>query len=381
MERLTVFQGYNAYRDAVGAALVQAEEDFVYIGFLLRQAKEDPVILAGSPYDTYQDFAKGEFNLEESTVSRLININERYADGVELLPQYKGFGQSKLGEMLTLPSTVADQFTPDMTREDIREIKAEIREEKETTDVERYIDRVQLKEEDGSVLQRFFEDFFKDHKEAFTECKGFEEDLDNRELISDALFPNGEGIIRAHVKGEGNAMIKSRGTDEDLTITFFADNHKETITWDEMMDGIYPVGEKSEHWFTEKGWKEIYEPQKEEIAPAQEEKLTTAPIAEDNQPDPVPKAEGKPETEGKAEERSETESNEASEPEEEPEKVEGEVIPKAEYDQAAIEKILKRLDRIKVGLERIKNGESDWGGISHAAHMIESIAEAALNKE
>ena len=287
MDRLTVFQGYNQYREAVGSALVAAEEDFVYIGYLLRRAKEDPVILAGSPYDSYTEFAKAEFGLEESMVSRFININEKYADGIELLPQYKGFGVSKLGEMLSLPGAVADQLTPDVTREEIREIKADIREEKQTTDVERYIDRMQLKEEDGSVLYRFFEDYFKDHKDAFTDCKGFEEDLDNKDLVSDALFPNGDGIIRAHIKGEGNAMIKSRGTDEDLTVTFFADNHRETITWDELMDGVYPVGEKSQHWFTEEGWQEIYGA-KPKNAPAQEsnEHLSTAPKTEE-QPEPI----------------------------------------------------------------------------------------------
>lgn len=400
MDRLTVFQGYNQYRETVGMALVAAEEDFVYIGYLLRRAKEDPVILAGSPYDNYTDFAKAEFGLEESMVSRFININEKYADGTELLPQYKGFGVSKLGEMLSLPGAVADQLTPEVTREEIREIKADIREEKQTTDVERYIDRMQLKEEDGSVLYRFFEDYFKEHKDAFTDCKGFEEDLDNREMVSDALFPNGDGIIRAHIKGEGNAMIKSRGTDEDLTITFFADNHRETITWDELMDGVYPVGEKSQHWFTEEGWQEIYGA-KSKNAPAQDsnEHLSTAPRSEE-QPEPVPEpkkekseenltqkdenVQKSTETHKNAaethENTTESKENAASEP------LEGEVeeIPDVpDLPNPAISNVRRVIAHIEEELKKIEDGEettAGWQTISEKAFTIKHMASTRIEE-
>ena len=286
MGRLTAFQGYTEYRDAVAKALVSAEEDFVYIGYLLRRAKENPVIMAGSPYENYKDFAKGEFNLDESMVSRFIGINEKYADGAELLPQYRGFGVSKLGEMLSLPPMIAEQLTPDTTREEIRGIKADIKENEKVTPIERYAERAQLSDEDGNEIYRFFVDYFKTHKDEWLQLRGWLDDLNNAETVSDVLFPNGEGIIRANIKGEGSCMIKSRGTDEDLTITYFADGRKEMITWNDLMDAIYDAGSReSDNEFTEELWESLYG---KKIAPAQKatpteenSHLTTAPtIAE-----------------------------------------------------------------------------------------------------
>ena len=326
MEIITVFNSYDSYRDAVKGALSAAAEDFVYIGYLLRQAKENPSILEGSSYGSYKDFAKQEFNLDESMVSRFININERYADGPSLLPQYQGYGMSKLGEMLSLPPVIAEQLTPDTTREEIRSIKAEIRENDRVTPIERYAERAQLSDDDGNETYRFFVDYFKTHKDEWLQLRSWLDDLDNAEMVSDVLFPNGEGIIRANIKGEGSCMIKSRGTDEDLTITYFADGRKETITWDYFMDAIYAAGDREPcKEFTEESWESLYG---KKNAPAQEEKpLTTAPETEEK-PDriekPKPKAEVVPKsTPTKNIESSEedTEPDKAAEPIEE-EKVE-----------------------------------------------------------
>lgn len=278
MEIITVFNSYDSYRDAVKGALSAAAEDFVYIGYLLRQAKENPSILEGSSYGSYKDFAKQEFNLDESMVSRFININERYADGPNLLPQYQGYGMSKLGEMLSLPPVIAEQLTPDTTREEIRSIKAEIRENDKVTPIERYAERTQLSDDDGNETYRFFVDYFKTHKDEWLQLRSWLDDLDNAEMVSDVLFPNGEGIIRANIKGEGSCMIKSRGTDEDLTITYFADGRKEMITWDYFMDAIYAAGDREPcKEFTEESWESLYG---KKNAPAQKtEEKTEKPKA------------------------------------------------------------------------------------------------------
>ena len=78
------YESYEEYKEQLDKALGAAVENFVVIGYLLRTAKEDPTILAGSGYSSIKEMAKEEYGLDESQVSRFISINERYGDGPEL---------------------------------------------------------------------------------------------------------------------------------------------------------------------------------------------------------------------------------------------------------------------------------------------------------
>ena len=129
------FSGYTDYKKAVDEAFITAAEDYVRIGYLLRLAKENPGILGGT-YSDYKEFARCEYGLGDSQVSRFVAINEKYGEGDHLLPQYRAYGQSKLAEMLTLPDKIAEAIPPEATREEIRELKKELKEDENTTPIE-----------------------------------------------------------------------------------------------------------------------------------------------------------------------------------------------------------------------------------------------------
>ncbi|MDO5575203.1 MAG: hypothetical protein Q4G60_14635, partial [bacterium] len=101
---LQEYQSYQQYKAAVDTELQRSAESFVRIGYLLKVAR-DTDILQESGYTNVNEFAKGEYGIERTQVSRFININDRFSEGGfsdQLLPEYQGMGYAKLALMLTL---------------------------------------------------------------------------------------------------------------------------------------------------------------------------------------------------------------------------------------------------------------------------------------
>jgi len=100
-------------------------EGFVRVGFKLRQIR-DQELYKHDGYETIAEWARAEYGLNASTVSRFISINQKYSvDGYSdrLRPEFGKLGQSKLAEMLTLPDSDLQMVEPAMSREGIRELK------------------------------------------------------------------------------------------------------------------------------------------------------------------------------------------------------------------------------------------------------------------
>ena len=100
-------------------------EGFVRVGYKLRQVR-DQELYKHDGYDTIAEWARAEYGLNASTVSRFISINQKYSvDGNSdrLRPEFGKLGQSKLAEMLTLPDSDLQMVEPAMSRDGIRELK------------------------------------------------------------------------------------------------------------------------------------------------------------------------------------------------------------------------------------------------------------------
>ena len=106
--------------------LRNAAAGFVRIGYLLRKIEESEGY-KNDGYTNLAGWAEANYGLSASQVSRFKKINERYSiDGYsnQLKLEYANYGQSKLTEMLTLSDEGMEMVSPEMKREDIREIKA-----------------------------------------------------------------------------------------------------------------------------------------------------------------------------------------------------------------------------------------------------------------
>lgn len=105
--------------------LLGVKQSFVWIGYALRKI-DDAKLYEQDGYKSVAEFAKAEYGLEGSTVSRFMSINREYSiDGYSerLKPEYADFNRSQLEEMLKLPEADREMITPDTARKEIRDIK------------------------------------------------------------------------------------------------------------------------------------------------------------------------------------------------------------------------------------------------------------------
>lgn len=105
--------------------LLGVKQSFVRIGYALRKI-DDQRLYEQDGYKSIAEFAKAEYGLENSTVSRFMSINREYSiDGYSerLRPEYLEMGRSQLEEMLKLPDSDRQMIRPETPRDDIRELK------------------------------------------------------------------------------------------------------------------------------------------------------------------------------------------------------------------------------------------------------------------
>lgn len=258
---------YEAFKNEIDRAMIQATEDFVYIGYLLSTARDNPEILTGSGYYSCKEFAEKEYGLEESQVSRFIAIHEKYGQKGRLLPQYKGYGQSKLAEMLSLPDVVAQEIPKDITREEIREIKREIREEEKVTPLERYMEPPA---EGDTMADKVMHEFFRKYKDLFLKAASLIKyngpNWENE--LKEFFMPAGETADTVRLSGIGTVVFTFRTSE----IVFIQSRTQEREsadwkTWGGALNALLArTGEPSE-----RTWASYYG-EDFEIAPAQGEK-------------------------------------------------------------------------------------------------------------
>ena len=81
MEQMMEYQkSYSQYKAELDNELAKTAEGFVRIGYLLKVAR-DTDILRESGYSTVTDFAKAEYGIDKTQVSRFIRINDKFSEG------------------------------------------------------------------------------------------------------------------------------------------------------------------------------------------------------------------------------------------------------------------------------------------------------------
>ena len=222
MELMEYTKTYQEYKKELDAVLTRTAEDFVQIGYLLKVAR-DTNVLAESGYATVTDFARAEYGIDKTQVSRFISINDRFSeDGYSdhLLPSYKGFGYAKLTLMLQIPDEINEALPPTLSKAEIQDIKDEVDAESKVTDIEVEIERAEaaavtdkpMLPPEGSPLQRNLWQLGKEQEELFRKlwmvC--FMETASgnrNNAEIMDVLIPQGDAVYTVRIPGERRTQI------------------------------------------------------------------------------------------------------------------------------------------------------------------------------
>ena len=196
--------------------LLGVKQSFVRIGYVLRQM-DDQKLYEQDGYKSIAEFAKAEYGLESSTVSRFMSINKEYSiDGYseQLRPEYAELGRSQLEEMLKLPETDRQMIQPETPREDIRELK-----------------RFNKTEPEAGIaddIRELVEMFFKSNREALNRLYESGTMEENQSQRIDIVNPSGN---RTFKKGLYFMMMYEK----DIKIKKFGGN-PETLDWTEFFD-------------------------------------------------------------------------------------------------------------------------------------------------
>ena len=397
------FSNYNSFKECMDDEVKKQAEGFVKIGYLLKLAR-DTDILVGSGYNDVNEFAEREYRLTRDVVSRYIDINTKYSEGGcsdRLQEKYRAYGYSKLSEMLTIPDHIAEELTPDYTRAEIREIKAELKEESKTTDLELMLERQQDEANpEETLLSKLMHEYFREHPKEYAECWEImwntvrtSSDSVPRKLI-EVLAPSGTATLIIRIPGTGRYMVSIREDKEEITIKNMRDEtFCQIYTWDQLddcMDNMCgdikwtendcavaweeryslpfpkepePVKEETPHWpaketkkqkkkesKVKKSTPKAPEPKKEEPAAAVKEEIAPA-----QQPENVIKTE--------------------CEPEIEIEKVEGEVVDSKWDARKAM--LIKQIHEDKKRLNQLLE-EKAWTGAKLAAVDLQMSLEQLI---
>ena len=222
MEHIIYQKTYQEYKQELDAVLTRTAEDFVQIGYLLKVAR-DTNVLEESGYATVTDFAKAEYGIDKTQVSRFISINDRFSeDGYSdhLLPSYKGFGYAKLTLMLQIPDEINEALPPTLSKAEIQDIKDEVDAEDKVTDIEVEIERAEavavtdkpMLPPEGSPLYRNLWQLGKEQEDLFRKLwmvcfmETASGNRNNAEII-DVLIPQGDAVYTVRIPGERRTQI------------------------------------------------------------------------------------------------------------------------------------------------------------------------------
>lgn len=235
MDNLVVFKDYKQFKIAMDAEVSEAAAGFVRIGYLLKQAR-DTNIVQQAGFEDVNEFAKACYGLTRDMVSRYIDINDKYSEGgnsMELQQRYKAYGYSKLAEMLTLPDAIADEIAPSTTREEIRELKREYREEQKISDIEVMCeeperrDEVILEDNLQKAVFALLEAEPELYEKLYLGMDGDMDDEEKEEKMLDILAPNGAAVHTARVPQVGRLMISIKENEQKIQLVNMRSGEKE----------------------------------------------------------------------------------------------------------------------------------------------------------
>ena len=214
MSEIAVIKDFKTFKEELDKQMLESAEGFVRIGWLLKQAR-DTDILSGSGYANVNEFARAEYNIDKTLVSRFININDRFSEGGNsqyLKTEYRGFGYSKLAVMLQLPDEINEELSPDYSRSEIEDIKKEFDEERKVSDLEILAEGTDEVMAGLNELEQAFHQLLHDEPELYL-------NLAKSDNLFETLSPAGEMIYSIRMQGVGRVMMSVKAELQKVTLT------------------------------------------------------------------------------------------------------------------------------------------------------------------
>ena len=281
MNELEELKNYSEYKAALDKQIKESAEGFVKIGYLLKLAK-DTDILKDSQYSNVIEFAKAEYGIDKTMVSRFININDRFSENGNspvLRTTYQGFGYAKLAIMLQLPDTLNEELTLEYSKREIQTLKEEMDKEKTISDLEIYAEGTDSeKTELEQIVYKICEENIEVYERIYKAVT--HEQLTSNSVIN-IFAPAGDMIYSVRVQGAGRKAASFK-QGEDVSVVSLRTSEKDTYNTQEVLNAVVNmiarniVDSKND---AKTVWQQIYGieyPKKDEVAPVQQNGKTNS---------------------------------------------------------------------------------------------------------
>lgn len=108
----------------INKAMKEAADQFIYIGFLLKEADEFRYYEEAG-YSNIYDFCEDNFGFGRSSTNNFIRVYRQFGsnNGIALLDNYKAYNYSQLTEMCSMNMKQLNECNPYMTVKELRAIK------------------------------------------------------------------------------------------------------------------------------------------------------------------------------------------------------------------------------------------------------------------
>ena len=133
MDGVIAGASYRQLNDEIKHTLRRSASDVVLLGYLLRRMKEEKIWEV--EYVCFDEYLKEELHIDYTMANRFMGIHKKYSAGgsKEIDVRWEGYSQAVLIEMLSVPPELESKITPDMTVQQVREIKRQANRQKNKT--------------------------------------------------------------------------------------------------------------------------------------------------------------------------------------------------------------------------------------------------------
>lgn len=241
MENMTTdYQGFKRDTDLavekIRTGAMTMAQGAVELGYQLKVAR-DTGVLQESGYSSMGEFARAEYGLRPDQTTRYIQLNDKYSeDGYSrrLKEKYTGIGKTILMEMLTLPDIISDEITENFSKEDVRALSAELKEENEITDLEVMMEETdQTQEELPSILEQTAYQLGKDQPQIYIDL--FETlYINESQAAAEILAPDEEKIYSLRIPGTGRILLSLKLSEQQVRLINVRSQEKEDFTWQQL---------------------------------------------------------------------------------------------------------------------------------------------------
>lgn len=171
MKEIRAIGNIDDMTNIIKSELENIAEGFIAVGYYLKKTRDDE-LYKQKGFGSIYEYAKITFGIGRTTAVRFMEINDTYSVGgysPQIEVKYRGYGSSKLTEMLGLPEEIREAVPVEATVKDIREAKGVVRETEKHYSPQMELCDVapKIEEEKMSWPKMLVKEFFRTNKAAF----------------------------------------------------------------------------------------------------------------------------------------------------------------------------------------------------------------------